>query len=38
VKKISKIDRKYFNSEKTGENFKKFKSYRLLLYKKTNSD
>ena len=37
-KKISKIDKKYFNDEKTGENFKKFKSYRLLLYKKTNSD
>jgi len=37
-KKISKIDKKYFNGEKTGENFKKFKSYRLLLYKKTNSD
>jgi 2-polyprenyl-3-methyl-5-hydroxy-6-metoxy-1,4-benzoquinol methylase len=37
-KKISKINKKYFNGEKTGENFKKFKSYRLLLYKKTNSD
>ena len=37
-KKISKIEKKYFNGEKTGENFKKFKSYRLLLYKKTNSD
>lgn len=36
-KKISKINRKYFNGEKTGENFKKFKSYRLLLYKKTDS-
>ena len=31
-KKISKINKKYFNGEKTGENFKKFKSYRLLLY------
>ncbi len=37
-KKIDKINKKYFNGEKTGENFKKFKSYRLLLYKKTNSD
>ncbi|MBN1456236.1 MAG: class I SAM-dependent methyltransferase [Sedimentisphaerales bacterium] len=33
-KKIRKINKKYFNGEKTGENFKKFKSYRLLLYKK----
>jgi len=37
-KKIRKINKKYFNGEKTGENFKKFKSYRLLLYKKANSD
>ena len=37
-KKINQINKKYFNGEKTGENFKKFKSYRLLLYKKTNSD
>jgi SAM-dependent methyltransferase len=36
-KKISKINRKYFTDEKTTENFKKFKSYRLILYKKTNS-
>ena len=35
-KKISKINRKYFNYEKTGEKFKKFKSYRLLLYKKSD--
>jgi SAM-dependent methyltransferase len=34
-KKIEKINRKYFTGEKTGENFRKFKSYRLLLYKKT---
>jgi len=34
-KKIKKINNKYFNGEKTGENFKKFKSYRLLLYRKT---
>jgi protein-S-isoprenylcysteine O-methyltransferase Ste14/SAM-dependent methyltransferase len=32
--KIKKINKKYFSGEKTGENFKKFKSYRLLLYKK----
>lgn len=37
-KKINKINKTYFNGEKTGENFKKFKSYRLLLYKKTNSN
>lgn len=35
-KKISKINKKYFDGEKTGENFKNFKSYRLMLYKKTN--
>jgi protein-S-isoprenylcysteine O-methyltransferase Ste14/SAM-dependent methyltransferase len=34
-KKIEKINKKYFSGEKTGENFRKFKSYRLLLYKKT---
>jgi len=33
-KKINKINEKYFTGERTGENFKKFKSYRLLLYKK----
>jgi SAM-dependent methyltransferase len=37
-KKINKINRKYFNGEKTGEKFKKLKSYRLLLYKKTYFD
>jgi len=36
-KKIDKINRKYFDGEKTGENFRKFKSYRLLLYKKLDS-
>ncbi len=36
-KKIEKINRKYFSGEKTGENFKKFKSYRLLLYRKIPS-
>jgi hypothetical protein len=35
-KKIKKINKKYFSGEKTGENFKKFKSYRLLLYRKTD--
>jgi len=33
-KKINKIYKKYFNGERTGENFKKFKSYRLYLCKK----
>lgn len=37
-KKINKINKTYFNGEKTGENFKKFESYRLLLFKKTDSD
>jgi SAM-dependent methyltransferase len=33
-KKINKIYKKYFEEETTGENFKKYKSYRLFLYKK----
>jgi len=33
-KRISKISKKYFSGVKTGENFRKFKSYRLLLYRK----
>ncbi|UCF00023.1 MAG: class I SAM-dependent methyltransferase [Planctomycetota bacterium] len=33
-KRINKLNRKYFSGEKTAENFKKFKSYRLILYKK----
>jgi len=37
-KKIDKLNAKYFSGQRTGENFKKFKSYRLLLYKKINSD
>ncbi len=37
-KKISSINRKYFQVGKTGENFMKFKSYRLMLYKKTNAE
>jgi len=32
--KIKKVNKKYFSGEKTGENFKKFKSYQLLLYRK----
>ncbi len=35
-KKINKLNKKYFSGERTGENFKKFKSYRLLLYEKIN--
>lgn len=33
-RKIEKIRHKYFSGQRTGENFKKFKSYRLLLYKR----
>lgn len=33
-KRISKINRKYFSGAKTAENFRKSKSYRLLLYRK----
>ena len=36
-KKIEKMDRKYFSGARSAENFKVFKSYRLLLYRKTNS-
>ncbi len=32
-KKLEKMRHKYLGSQRTGENFKKFKSYRLLLYK-----
>jgi SAM-dependent methyltransferase len=35
-KKLKKINKKYFSGEKTGANFMKFKSYRLLLYRKTD--
>jgi ubiquinone/menaquinone biosynthesis C-methylase UbiE len=34
-KKLEKAERKYFSGQRTGETFKKYKSYRLLLYKKT---
>ncbi|MFC1738347.1 SAM-dependent methyltransferase [Planctomycetota bacterium] len=33
-RKLLNIHRKYFEGGRTGENFKKFKSYRLLLYRK----
>ena len=33
-KKINKLNKKYFSGVKTGANFKKFKSYRLLLYRR----
>ena len=33
-KKIDKIQRKYFSGQKSGDNFRKFKSYRLFIYKK----
>jgi SAM-dependent methyltransferase len=33
-KKFEKVERKYFSGERTGETFKKYKSYRLMLYKK----
>lgn len=35
--KIEKIRHKYFSGQRTAENFKKFKSYRLLLYKKNQN-
>ena len=33
-RKIERLTRKYFTGRQTGENFMKFKSYRLLLYRK----
>ena len=33
-KQLNKVNEKYFNGGRTGEDFKKFKSYRLLLFKK----
>lgn len=32
-KKIAKLQSKYFGGQKTGQNFKKYKSYLLLIYK-----
>jgi len=37
-KKIAKLRKKYFNEQRTGANFKKFKFYRLLLYRMTAGD
>jgi len=36
-KKISKIENKYFSGKRDAENFKKFKTYRVLLYKTADS-
>ena len=36
-KRINKIYEKYLSGAKTSENFKKFKSYRLFLYKKIDT-
>jgi len=36
-KRIAKINAKYFSGKTTGQTFKKCKSYRLLLYRKTGS-
>ncbi len=33
-KKINRLHRKYLGGDRTGENFKKFKTYRLFLYRK----
>lgn len=33
-KKINKVHKKYLEGRKTGENFKKYKSYQLFLYKR----
>ncbi|MHC4289000.1 MAG: hypothetical protein ACYSSK_02905, partial [Planctomycetota bacterium] len=32
-KKINRLHKKYLSGERSGENFMKFKSYRLFLYK-----
>lgn len=34
-KKLDKMRRKYFSGQRSGQNFIKFKSYRLFLYKRT---
>jgi len=36
-KKIDKLSDKYFSDKRTGESFKRFKSYRFLLYKKADA-
>ncbi len=33
-RRIDKLTRKYFSGEQTSENFKKYKSYKLLVYRK----
>lgn len=33
-KKLEKVERKYFSGQRTGETFKKYKAYKLFLYKK----
>ncbi|MFC1848739.1 class I SAM-dependent DNA methyltransferase [candidate division CSSED10-310 bacterium] len=35
-KKIEKINKRYFSGERNAENFKKYKTYRLLLFRKNN--
>ncbi len=37
-KKLASIHAKYFAGDRTGKMFKKFKTYRQLLYKKSNTD
>jgi hypothetical protein len=36
-KKINKMREKYLNGERTGEEFKRFKTYRLFLYRKISA-
>jgi len=35
-KQIAKVDRKYFRGQRDGQSFKKFKSYKCMLYRKSN--
>lgn len=35
-KQLEKMSDKYFNGQRTGANFKQFKSYRLMLYRKAS--
>ena len=37
-RKINKAHKKYLEGRKTGENFKKYKSYQLFLYKKDSQE
>lgn len=34
--KLKKVNQKYFSDQRTAEKFKKYKSYRLMLYKKNS--